>query len=862
MFNALELSTDTVSAEPTVPEWLELYDPQTGRVVYANTVRRAFGAVRSGWLAGWLAGRLHTRRRWRQGWISAPLGIHAICFHAVCFHAMQCTWVFAHALRHSMTQLLAAALRHRPVQLDPPSVTHVRISICPAWLSPAQPSPAMWATCAGRLLMDARRSWPAWASLSKAARQPRIRKQSSPRDPNGEWWELVDEDTGVPYYYNSTTGATEWDAPDDATVVPFHTLLSSSVGKRLSLVVSNRGSMAFNSDHIDVLARKASRASLRSSDGRMSRKNSIATAHNSKAWPSPSLETNSTDATVDDHASQQQQQPPPPEADEPPPSARHRSPAAHAGEAPDADTQTHTHARLGSATDAQPANHKRTSAQRLSQSETALEAMQEALEAGEEAAGDEKEERYDTFIDTRLRQTYISHQADYTVPASATIEYFPADDSSGRPRNHSEIPRSGMPGAERMSALDYYPYGTASSVMLHSHRNRSMPSIRADGQAYGMRTFANTQFAAQKRGFLRRKVPLDEMVSYTSEAIARPLLNLPREMMRDAVRGFRVLQRFMGNVDGDVARTDRVAEALWLANRGIRCPALRDEVFCQLAKQITGNPSPAAAERGWALAAVLLYAFRPSQLMFPHLEAFVDAAPIPTVRLRRLLRLQLARAKRAGGRTTEMPAAEMRLAMTVPSRALVFGASLDDIVADPELVTRAGLPRILEQLVGLIIGLGGESTEGLFRIPGDADSVALARLQIEAGNPDFAAINDPNVPASLLKEWLRDLTDPLVPESQYDRCMAAPHDHALAREVIAALPHSSLLVIRYLLAFFTRLLRPSVRARTKMDASNLALVFGPSLLRNPTSSPKDMFASSSGEQRFVLTLIESFDAKS
>ncbi|KAJ2394504.1 hypothetical protein GGI23_004658, partial [Coemansia sp. RSA 2559] len=33
------LSTDTVSAEPAGPEWLELYDPQTGRVVYANTVR-------------------------------------------------------------------------------------------------------------------------------------------------------------------------------------------------------------------------------------------------------------------------------------------------------------------------------------------------------------------------------------------------------------------------------------------------------------------------------------------------------------------------------------------------------------------------------------------------------------------------------------------------------------------------------------------------------------------------------------------------------------------------------------------------------------------------------------------------------
>ncbi|KAJ1803188.1 hypothetical protein LPJ75_005948, partial [Coemansia sp. RSA 2598] len=62
------------------------------------------------------------------------------------------------------------------------------------------------------------------------------------RDPNGEWWELIDEETGVPYYYNSTTGATEWDPPENATVVPFHALFTTSVGRRLSMVVSNRGS--------------------------------------------------------------------------------------------------------------------------------------------------------------------------------------------------------------------------------------------------------------------------------------------------------------------------------------------------------------------------------------------------------------------------------------------------------------------------------------------------------------------------------------------------------------------------------------------------------------------------------------------
>ncbi|KAJ2662653.1 hypothetical protein IWW48_001711 [Coemansia sp. RSA 1200] len=710
MSNAVEFLPDTaVPAEPAVPEWLELFDPQTSRVVYANTVTG------------------------------------------------QCSWT-------------------RPTS-----------HICP-------------------------------------------------RDPNGEWWELVDEDTGVPYYYNSSTGATEWDTPPDATVIPFHTLLSSSVGKRLSLVVSNRGSMAFNSDQIDALVRKASRASMRSADGRASRKNSMAAAHgaNTRRSPESEIETE-TKTEAADH------QPPGP-------------------------VESNTRSSL--------APH------RLSQSESALEALHETMAADEiEDEGDDDIGSLSPVVDTRLRSAHLGHhQADYSVPASATIENFPIDDSSRRPRNRSEALRSGSGGgvgtmgAERMSALDYYPahgagMGGSSVVMLHAHRNRSMPSIRGDGQACGMRAFASTQFAAQKRGFLRRKVPLDEMVSYTSETIARPLLNLPREMARDAVRAFRTIQRLLGNIGSDSGTDRRAADTLWLANRGIACPPLRDEVFCQLAKQITGNPSAAAAERGWALLAVLLYAFRPSPLLFPHLEAFVGAAPsvspVPSIDLHRLLRLQLMRARRSGGRTIAMSAAELQLAMAVPSRARVFGAALDDIAADSALVaSQTGLPRIVEQLVSLIVSLGGLSTEGLFRIPGDADAVALARLRIEAGSADFAAIDDPNVPASLLKEWMRDLADPLVPESYYARCVAAPDDPDLAREVFAAMSQPALRVVRYLLAFFARLLRPSVRARTKMDASNLALVFGPSLLRNPASDPRDMFANSSNEQRFVLTLIDVFGSES
>ncbi|KAJ2065672.1 hypothetical protein GGI17_000216 [Coemansia sp. S146] len=706
------------------------------------------------------------------------------------------------------------------------------------------------------------------------------------RDPNGEWWELVDEETGVPYYYNSTTGATEWDPPDCATIVPFHALLTSSVGKRLSIVVSNRGSMAFTSEHVDILTRKASRASLRSADGHVSRKNSFAVSgsrHRRKASAAIGPEFFGTEIVGPEPVDSEVERDVSPTVDGE--FVAGTSPADSAQSLGDCDSErvsslTEAQHRLESGTrptasaDSSSKEQHRLSNQRHSQSETALETLKEAQATTRTASAHDESEEDSCAADTVsgrpdgsfTSSMYLNHHADYKVPASATVEYFRSSEqaprmegSNGRPRNYSEQPRYGTVGPTRMSTLDYYPHDSASSVMLHSSRNRSMPSISADSRLYGMRAFANTQFAAQKRGFLRRKVPLEEMVSYTSETITRPLMNLPRELTRDAVRSFRIIQRYMGNSEADVPFKEKFAEVLWLANRGIRNQILRDEVFCQLAKQVTGNPSPGAAERGWTLLGVLLYAFRPTQLLFPHLEAFVGSAPIPTLSLKRFLRLQLGRVRRTGSRTSELSAKELRLALTVPSRPLVFGGSLDEIMADPELINRhTGLPRVLEQLTGSIRALGGDSTEGLFRVPGDTDVVSLARLQIEAGQPDFSQIHDPNVPASLLKEWLRDLADPLIPETLYEMCMATPSDPQTASNVLSMVPESSQRVIRYLLEFLAYLLQPSVQAKTKMDSSNLALVFGPSFLRNPVSDLKDVFAGSSGEQSFVLALIEYF----
>ncbi|KAJ2366669.1 hypothetical protein IW150_005881, partial [Coemansia sp. RSA 2607] len=648
------------------------------------------------------------------------------------------------------------------------------------------------------------------------------------RDPNGEWWELVDEETGVPYYYNSTTGATEWEAPEQATVVPFHALLTSSVGRRLSIVVSNRASVAFSSEQADSLVRKASRVSLRSSDGHEPRKASRAASmsqHRRKiSTGSAVVASAATDGP-----------------DSPTDSAVAVADARKRLESGAARRESSVHAPAQAAEGVAARRH-RLSAQRNSQSETALETLKEALAA---SCGTGLDERGGSGGDSRLDVRLGSGVGDYSVPASANVEHF---------RSSAQITRLSALGHGGRASTATAP---VASVMMHASRNRSMPSMRGDG-VQGMRAFASTQFAAQKRGFLRRKVPLDEMVSYASEAPARPLLNLPRELARDAVRSFRVIQRYMGN--GDAAA--RFEDVLWLANAGVRAAALRDEVFCQVAKQVTGNPSAVAAEKGWTLLGVLLYAFRPSAVLMPHLDAFVSGAAVPTLALRRFLRLQLARARRSAGRSAELSATELRLALTVPSRPLVFGSSVDAMADDAELTNRhTGLPRVVEQLAQQIVRLGGERTEGLFRVPANGDAVFAARLRIEAGHPDFSGVSDANVPASLLKEWLRDLADPLIPDALYDECMAAPDDPDVAAAVVARLSDPARRVLRFLLRFFAALLQPHVVAHTKMDAANLALVFGPTLLRNPVSDLRDVFAGSAGEQAFVLTLINSACAR-
>ncbi|XP_032298494.1 rho GTPase-activating protein 39 [Coturnix japonica] len=123
-------------------------------------------------------------------------------------------------------------------------------------------------------------------------------------------------------------------------------------------------------------------------------------------------------------------------------------------------------------------------------------------------------------------------------------------------------------------------------------------------------------------------------------------------------------------------------------------------------------------------------------------------------------------------------------------------------------------------LVG-VHGHCGDQTEGIFRVPGDIDEVNALKLQVDQWKIP-TGLEDPHVPASLLKLWYRELEEPLIPPEFYDRCISHYENPDAAVAVVHSLPRINKMVLCYLIRFLQVFVQPSNVAVTKMDVNNLA----------------------------------------
>ncbi|EGG19085.1 RhoGAP domain-containing protein [Cavenderia fasciculata] len=189
----------------------------------------------------------------------------------------------------------------------------------------------------------------------------------------------------------------------------------------------------------------------------------------------------------------------------------------------------------------------------------------------------------------------------------------------------------------------------------------------------------------------------------------------------------------------------------------------------------------------------------------------------------------------------------------------IFNNTLDQVMEiqrDRLHCDNDNIPLILKTLVESIISNDGYQTEGIFRVPGQTSEVM--RFKSRINELDFSLdTNDVHVLAGLLKLWLRELTEPVIPMECYNDCIKSWNSKNASAQILNQLPQLNRDVIVYLLNFLKTLSSPIYSTKTKMDIDNIAMVFAPGLLRCPSTDSSVLMLNSQYEKDFIKNLIES-----
>lgn len=84
-------------------------------------------------------------------------------------------------------------------------------------------------------------------------------------------------------------------------------------------------------------------------------------------------------------------------------------------------------------------------------------------------------------------------------------------------------------------------------------------------------------------------------------------------------------------------------------------------------------------------------------------------------------------------------------------------------------------------------------------MPGDVDEINAMKMKIDQW--ELMECDDPHVPASLLKQWYRELFEPLIPAEYYEECITYCNDPDASIRIVKNLPELNRLVFSYLIRF-------------------------------------------------------------
>ncbi|XP_034717388.1 rho GTPase-activating protein 21 isoform X3 [Etheostoma cragini] len=199
-----------------------------------------------------------------------------------------------------------------------------------------------------------------------------------------------------------------------------------------------------------------------------------------------------------------------------------------------------------------------------------------------------------------------------------------------------------------------------------------------------------------------------------------------------------------------------------------------------------------------------------------------------------------------------------------PSPGVTFGVRLDDC---PPAQNNKFVPLIVEVCCKLVEERGLEYT-GIYRVPGN--NAAISHMQEELNNKGMNDIDiqddkwrDLNVISSLLKSFFRKLPEPLFTNDRYADFIDAnrtedPVERLKAlKRMLHELPDHHYETLKFLSAHLKTVAENS--EKNKMEPRNLAIVFGPTLVRTTEDNMTHMVTHMPDQYRIVEALIQNYD---
>ncbi|XP_060643593.2 rho GTPase-activating protein 25 [Anolis sagrei] len=196
---------------------------------------------------------------------------------------------------------------------------------------------------------------------------------------------------------------------------------------------------------------------------------------------------------------------------------------------------------------------------------------------------------------------------------------------------------------------------------------------------------------------------------------------------------------------------------------------------------------------------------------------------------------------------------------------VVFGQQLAETMAYEQRFGQHLVPILVEKCAEFIRNHGLHE-EGIFRLPGQDNLVKQLRDAFDAGErPSFDQDTDVHTVASLLKLYLRELPEPVIPRSQYEdfllcgQLLAANETKGrqLLSKQLGLLPRDNYNLLSYICRFLHEI--DICSATNKMSVENLATVFGVNLIRPKVEDPVTIMKGTPQIQRVMAALIRGHD---